>query len=303
MTVPELVAHLPLPAWGRRVAGIGLEVMEHWSRDRCGSLSAALAFYAAFSLAPLLVVAVAVGSVFFGVEAVEGRLYTELESLLGRDAALAAQVLLANAWRAGEARTLGWVSLVATGIGATATFAQLNDALDAIWHAPPAEHAVAALIRIRLISFGLVVGMGFLLVVLLVADAMLLAITDLLFGDGAMSTVLSLIQQAISFGFLVMAFGVLLKVLPDVHVVWGDAWRGGLAGALLFAVGKHVFALYLARAGGTNVFGAASSLAVLMMWLYFSAAVFLLAAEITAHLGRGREAAARTKGEQPWLLL
>lgn len=282
---------------GRRILDLTMAAAKSWIDDRCADMSASLAFYAAFSLAPLLMVAIAVGSLFFGVDAVQGRLFTELESLVGRDAALAAQTVVANAWRGGEARAVGWLSLAATGVGATATFAKLNSALDLIWHAPPAKHAVAALIRVRLVSFGLVLGTGFLLVVLLMADAMILFITDVMFRSGWLRDVAVLIQHVASFGFLCMAFSVLLKVLPDVHVEWYDAFVGGIASGVLFAVGKHLFAIYLARAGTASAFGAASSLAVLMMWLFFSAAVFLFGAELTARLGE------QTKSEErPWLL-
>lgn len=304
-----IFGHAPSPwlrAWERRGRGavdLTAAAATHWISDRCADMSASLAFYAAFSLAPLLVVAIAVGSVFFGVDAVTGRLYTELESLVGRDAALAAQTVVANAWRAGQARTLGWVSLAATGVGATATFAQLSSALNIIWHAPPAKHAVAALIRVRLISFGLVLGTGFLLVVLLIADAMVLFVTEVMFRGSWLEALAGVIQHLASFVFLCSAFGVLLKVLPDVHVEWREAFTGGTASGVLFAVGKHLFALYLARAGTASAFGAASSLAVLMMWLFFSAAVFLFGAELTARMGDESTLRQALRGEErPWLL-
>jgi membrane protein len=286
---------IAVPAGVRHVVSVAAATATNWAQDRCASMSAALAFYAAFSLAPLLVVAVAVGSVFFGERAIEGRLYTELESLIGHDAALTAQAVLANAWRAGEAHTLGWLSLLGTAIGATATFVELNSSLNAIWRAPPARRVMAALIRVRLISFGLVLGAGFLLVVLLIADAVILYVTDVLLANGVLGALAGAIQHLASFGFLCLAFTALLKVLPDVPVDWGEAFGGGLAGAALFAVGKHVFALYLAHAGTTNVFGAASSLAVLMMWLFFSAAAFLVGAELAATLGRERRGLPRKK--------
>lgn len=291
---------LRAPAWMRYGTRIALAAANNWSQDRCASMAASLAFYAAFSLAPLLVVAVAVGSLFFGERAIEGRLYTELESLIGRDAALAAQAVLANAWKAGEAKTLGWLSLIGTAVGATATFAELNSSLNAIWRAPPARHALAALVRVRLISFGLVLGAGFLLVVLLIADAAILYVTEVLFANGVLGALVGAIQHLASFGFMCLAFTVLLKVLPDVPVDWVEALDGGVAGAILFAVGKHLFALYLAHAGGTSVFGAASSLAVLMMWLFFSAASFLVGAELAATLSHEHRAPGRPKTEATW---
>jgi membrane protein len=289
-----------VPSWARYGARIAMTTSNNWLDDRCASMAASLAFYAAFSLAPLLVVAVAVGALFFGERAIEGRLYTELESLIGRDAALAAQAVLANAWQAGEAKTLGWLSLGGTAVGATATFAELNSALNAIWRAPPARYAVAALIRARLVSFGLVIGAGFLLVVLLIADTAILYVTEVIFAKGVLSALIGAIHTLASFGFLCLVFTVLLKVLPDVRVTWNEALYGGVAGAILFAVGKHLFAIYLTHAGGTNVFGAASSLAVLMMWLFFSAAAFLVGAELAATLGHERRAPDRPKMEATW---
>lgn len=197
-------------------------------------------------------------------------------------------MVLANAWRAGQARTLGWLSLAATCVGATATFAELNSSLNAIWHAPPSRRFLATLVRVRLVSFGLAVGAGFLLVVLLIADAFILYVTEMAFANGILGTLIGSIQQLASFGFLCLTFTVLLKVLPDVPVAWRDALAGGAAGAVLFAVGKHLFALYLAHASGASVFGAASSLAVLMMWLLFSAQAFLVGAELAATLSRER---------------
>lgn len=277
-----------LQAWARSLLRIAAATGKSWKADRCSSMAAALAFYAAFSLAPLLVVAVAVGSMFFGEQAIEGRLHTELESLIGREAALAAQAVLANAWQAGQARAMGGLSLAATWLGATATFAELSRSLNAIWHAPPRRDFFATLIRARLLSFGLAVGTGFLLVVLVIADAMLLYAAESAFAQALPGRLMGTLQQVASFAFLCLAFAILLKVLPDVPVAWRDAFAGAAAGAVLFTVGKHLFALYLARASGASVFGAASSLAVLMMWLLFSAQAFLVGAELAATLNHER---------------
>lgn len=294
----------PLPA----VFDVAATVVGNWASDRCSSMAAALAFYAAFSLAPLLVTVIAVGGMFFGVEAVEGRLYAEIESLVGHDSAAAVQAMVANAWKTGDGSLMGWLSLAGTAVGATATFAELSSALQAIWRSPPAPHVVAALIRVRLVSFGLVLGIGFLLVILLIADAAVTYATAALLGGGLLGPVLGGVQQVISFGFLWLAFTVLLVALPDAPVAKHDAAVGAAVAALLFNGGKHLFAIYLAQAGTANVFGVASSLALLMMWLYFSSAVFLFGAELAAELGRRgkhrptRRAGDAPDGETPWLL-
>lgn len=257
-----------------------------WAQDRCSSMSAALAFYAAFSLAPMLIVAISVAGFFFGAEAVQGRLYTEIQAVVGPQGATVVQAMVASAWKSGLGRWAGPLSLLAIAAGASGVFAELNSALDTIWKVPPTPRAVAALIRVRLTSFGLVMGTGFLVVVLLIADAAIAYMTERLFLQAFVHPVLDVIQHASSLLFLCLAFTVLLKVLPDTHVPWRDAGAGGSAAALLFTGGKHGFALYLAHAGTANAFGAASSLAVLMMWLFFSAAVFLFGAELAAHLAR-----------------
>jgi membrane protein len=261
-------------------------VATSWAQDRCSSMSAALAFYAAFSLAPMLVIVISVAGFFFGPAAVLGQLYSDVAVLVGPQGAAAVQALVASAWKSGQGRWVGVLSLGAIALGATGVFNELHSALDAIWKVPSPPSAVAALLRARLTSFGLVVGTGFLIVVLLIADAAITYMTEILFLEAFVRPLLGVIQHAVSLLFLCAAFCILLKVLPDTAVHWRDAAVGGVAAALLFAGGKHGFALYLAHAGTANAFGAASSLAVLMMWLFFSAAVFLFGAELSAQLSR-----------------
>lgn len=279
--------------WSARLRAVGpttLKVLRRWADDRCSSMSAALAFYAAFSMAPMLVVVIAVASVFFGTDAVQGRLYGNIATLMGAQGAAVVQAMVASATKSGHSGISGLLSLVATVVGASATFAELSGALDRIWRARPPQAAMAALIRVRLTSFGLVVGVGFLIVVLLIADAGITFATQVLFAGGTLAPLIGRIERGLSFVFLCGAFTVLLRVLPDTAVRWGHAAAGGLTAALLFTAGKRLFALYLAHAGTANAFGAASSLAILMMWLYFSAAVFLLGAELAAVLARRDEA-------------
>jgi membrane protein len=267
-----------------------MALVERWSDDRCSSMSAALAFYAAFSLAPMLVVIIAVASLFFGAEAVQGRLYGNFATLMGPQGAAIVQAMVASASKSGYGGLSGILSLAATVVGASATFAELSSALNRIWRTRPPAEAVVALIRVRLTSFGLVVGVGFLIVVLLIADAAITFATEVLIGGGFLDPLVGWIEHVISFGFMGWAFTVLLKVLPDTPVRWREAVVGGVTAALLFTVGKRLFALYLAHAGTANAFGAASSLAILMMWLYFSAAVFLLSAELAAVVAHRDEA-------------
>lgn len=262
-----------------------LKVFRAWSDDRCVSESAAVGFFAAFSMAPMLVVVIAVGGFFFGAEAVQGRLFSEIESLMGKDGALAVQAMVASAWKTGRPGWVGLIALAGVMIGASATFSELTTALNWIWRAPAQKGAVATLIRVRLLSFGLVLGAGFLLIALLIIDSILaFAGSALMAGqENFARPVVMAAQHAVTFIVLFSAFSVLLKILPDVHVRWRDAALGAFVSTVLFSVGKHFLALYLAHAGTANAFGAAGSLAVVLMWLFFSAAVFLLGAEVAAH--------------------
>lgn len=279
-----------------------------WSDDRCSSMSAALAFYAAFSLAPMLVIVTAVASFFFGEAAAQGRIYAGFASLVGKEGATVVQSMMASAWKSGQGGWAGWLSLVAIVIGASATFSELHRAINIIWRTRPEEHVVATMIRVRLTSFGLVVGTGFLIVVLLVADTAITFATEVALYGTFIHPLVGLVQHALSFGFLCLAFTVLLKVLPDTTVRWRAAAVGGFAAAFLFSGGKHLFALYLAHAGTANAFGAASALAVMMMWFFFSAAVFLLGAELAAPFSNrpGRPPTPGRSADEPrtmpWLL-
>lgn len=261
-----------------------LKVLRGWSDDRCVSESAAVGFFAAFSIAPMLLVVIAVAGYFFGADAVQGRLYSEIEMMIGREGAVAVQAMVASAWKTGVSGWIGLVSVFGVIIGASATFAQLTNALNWIWRAPARKGTVATLIKVRLLSFGLVLGTGFLLIVMLVLDAALAFAGNALMGDGDIARpLMKVAQQVLAFLVLLGAFSVLLKVLPDVQVRWKDAGLGALVSTVLFSFGKHLLAIYLANAGTASAFGAAGSLAVLMMWLFFSAGVFLLGAEVAAH--------------------
>ncbi|MEC5387862.1 YihY/virulence factor BrkB family protein [Uliginosibacterium sp. H3] len=266
--------------------------VQGWIADSCASMAAALAFYAAFSLAPMLVVVIAVAGFFFGPDAVEGRLFTEIRGLLGADGANAVQNMVANAWKSGHS---GWTALISVGamfVGASATFAQLNASLNTIWlvRKPTSRAAIVALVKVRLLSMSLVIGIGFLIMVLLILDAALSFAVEWLLGPSSSAQHwVQLAQRGVMLLLLTSAFAVLLKVLPETRVRWKDVWIGAGASAVLFSVGKNLFGMYLARAGTASAFGAAGSLAVLLMWLYFSSSVFLLGAEITAYFGRSKK--------------
>lgn len=267
------------------------EPIVQWSQDHCVMFSASIAFFAAFSLAPTLVIIIAVASIFFGADAVQGRLFGEIAGVVGADAAHGLEAIVANAWHADIAARTAILSGVGVLVGASATFSSLHTALNVIWPAPVSStrDSILAILRVRAISFAFVVGAGLLIVALLVLDAFVVLVGQWVLGtSGPSFLIAALAQRAISLFMMMLAFAVLLKFLPSSRMKWRDAALGASAAALLFECGKRLFALYLQHAGMTNTFGAAGSLAIILMWLYYSAAVFLLGAEVSATAGRRR---------------
>jgi len=262
--------------------------LRQFSENRCAAMAASIAFYAAFSLAPTLVMVIAISGWFFGAEAARGELFRQVHSVLGNDAAAAVTTIVQNAHRSGGAGGIAAIiSFVLLAVGASATFSSLNSALNIVWPSvAPRASSVFALVRVRLISFGLVLGVAFLLIVSLVLDTAITFIGNWIWGVSPYVVIGNLLQLAVGWMVLAFAFAALLKFLPDAPVRWRDALVGGTVAAALFSAGKKLFALYLAHAGMANSFGAAGSLAVLLMWLYFSAVVLLLGAEFAAARGR-----------------
>jgi membrane protein len=276
-------------------AGLGLiqvarGAVASFLSDHCTTLGASIAFYSAFSLAPTLLIVLTVAGWFFGKEAAQGRLFQQIKDITGPEAAGAMQAMVEHAHRASGNGIAAALSVVLLLIGASATFSSLNTALDIVFKVEPPKgiSGLALLLRTRLVSFGFVMGFGFLLVVSLMLDAAIQTVGHAVLGNITL-TIAAAVAQAI-FGLIVMTagFGALIKWLPDVHVQSRNALIGGVVAAVLFSVGRHIFGLYLAHAGTAGSFSAAGSLAVLMMWLYFSAAVFLIGAEITALLEPAR---------------
>ncbi|AJZ61923.1 YihY family inner membrane domain protein [Paraburkholderia fungorum] len=272
----------------RKQANWAIGAFKQFAEDRCAAMAASIAFYAAFSLAPTLVMVIAVAGWFFGAEAARGELFNHIHGLLGDQAAAGVQTIVENAHHSGSAGGIAAIiSFTMLAIGASATFSSLNSALNLVWpYTGPRSSSVIALVRVRLISFGLVLGVAFLLIVSLVLDTVITFIGKWLWGDSPYVVIGNLLQLGVGLLVLAFAFAGLLKFLPDAKVRWRDAFVGGVVAAVLFSAGKKLFALYIAHAGMASSFGAAGSLAVLLMWLYFSAAVLLLGAEFSAARGR-----------------
>lgn len=276
-----------LEAAVKKDASWALSALKQFSENRCAAMAASIAFYSAFSLAPTLVMVIAVAGWVFGPEAARGQLFHQVNGLIGDQAAAGVQSIVENAHRSGGTGIAAIISFVLLAIGASATFSSLNTALNIVWPMTGEQRSsVMAMVRVRLVSFGLVLGVAFLLIVSLVLDTAIQAVGMWLWGNSPFVIIGDIVQLVVGLAILSVAFGGLLKFLPDAPVQWRDALVGGLIAALLFSAGKKLFAFYLTHAGTASAFGAAGSLAVLLMWLYFSAAVLLLGAEFSAARAR-----------------
>ena len=252
-----------------------------WFEHRAASKGAALAFYTLFSLAPILVLVIAIAGFFYGAEAAQGQLLDELRGLVGKQGAEAITLVLAGA-RSKEGGM--WATVIATVlllVGATSVFAELKDSLDEIWNVPRTRKAGWwDTLRTRLLSFGLILVLAFLLMVSLVVSAALAVVEHYFSGLWKEAAVL-LSWVAWLFSFLVIAtlFGVIYKMLPRIKLSWRDVVIGALGTAALFTVGKFLIGLYIGNSGVASSFGAAGSMIALLLWVYYSAQIFFLGAE------------------------
>ncbi len=259
--------------------------------DRVPRLGAALAFYTTFALAPLLVIVVAIAGLVFGREAAEGRLLGEMRSLVGKEGGDALQALVAAAGQHGAGIVASLVGGVVLLLGAVGLFGQLQDALNTIWEVEPKPgRGIWDIVRSRFLSFSLVLGSAFLLLVSLAVSAAMAAMTGLF--DGVQSSVLSYtIQWMVSIGVITGLFAMIYRLLPDAEIAWRDVWFGAAVTSVLFTAGKSLIGLYLGQTATTSVYGAAASFVVLLLWNYYTAQIFLFGAELTKayaiHCGSG----------------
>jgi membrane protein len=258
------------------------ETFSEWSSDKCPRLGAALSYYTAFSLAPVLIVAIAVAGMFLGRQAAEGQVVNQLGGLLGQEAAHMVQAAIAKAaeQRHGWASIIGMITLL---VGATGVMIELQDALNTVWKVlPKPGGGVKRFVRARVLALALVLSLGFLLLVSLVASAGLEVF--LKWAGGYLPKWLALgyvLNYGVSVGLIAGFFALLFKALPDAKVAWKDVWVGALVTSVLFHVGKYLIALYIGRASVASTFGAAGSLAVLLVWIYYSSQILFLGAELT----------------------
>ena len=246
-----------------------------WIDDYAPSMGAALSYYTLFSLAPVLLIVISVAGLIFGPEAARGEIFGQLRGLMGTDAAKAVEDILTSVNKPTEGITATAIGFVLLFIGATTVFGELQDALDRIWRAPERDKTSGwwGLIRARLLSFGMILGIAFLLIVSLVLSAAVAA-----FGrwwSGAFEG-WELLAQVVNIvvGYVVttLAFAMIYKIMPRVKIRWHDVWLGAAVTALLFTVGRFLIGLYVGKSGIASGFGAAGSLIIILVWVYYSAA-------------------------------
>lgn len=260
------------------------QAVASWSDDYAPSMGAALSYYSVFSMAPLLLIVISVAGLVFGEEAARGELFGQLSGLMGADAAKTIENLLVSVNKPAQGIVSTLIGLAVLLIGATTVFGELQNALDRIWRAPAraTSGGLWNLVHTRLLSFGMVLGIAFLLMVSLVLGAVVSALGKW-WGDAFIGWEITaqLINIVLGFALTTGVFAMIYKLMPRVQVRWYDVWIGAAVTALLFTVGRFLIGLYIGKSGVASSFGAAGSLIVIFVWVYYSAQVFLMGAEFT----------------------
>jgi len=259
------------------------ETASEWSNDKASRLAAALALYTLLSMAPLLMLIVAIMGLFFGDDAARGEVATQLRNLMGPQPSQAVETVLQSANRPtqGIVATVGSVAVLL--FGASGVFGELQDSLNTIWEvAPKPGRGIKGLIKDRFFSFTMVLGVAFLLLVSLVLTTALSAVGHVVApASGALAALWQVVNFVASFGLVAVLFALIFKIIPDVRIAWKNVWTGALFTAFLFTVGKLVLGIYLGRASVASPYGAAGSIVVLVMWVYYSAQILFFGAEFT----------------------
>jgi membrane protein len=255
----------------------------NWSADFAPSMGAALAYYTVFSVAPLLVISIAIAALIFGQDAAHAAILDQARGLIGDNATKAIEGMLASAQKPKEGAVASVLGIGALLVGATSVFAELESSLNRIWKVEPKKTSgIRYFVRARLLSFGLVLTIGFLLIISLVVSAAIAAWGTYWAGwFGGMEALLHAANFVVSVGVVTVLFAIIYKFMPQVSIQWRDVWIGALVTSLLFSLGKFLIGLYIGKAGVESSYGAAGALVVLLVWVYYSAQIFLMGAEFT----------------------
>jgi membrane protein len=264
------------------------ESFRAWSDDHAMRLAAALAFYTVFSMAPLLVIAIAVAGFIFGEAAVQGEIVSQIEDFVGIEGALFIEEMLRRVRETGTGLRATLISLATTIFGSIAVFNALQDTLNMIWrvHRDPSR-GILYTIKRRLLSFAMLLVVGFILILSLIASSVLAAVGG--YFQDLIAIPFSLVRTLdwlVWFGFFTLLFGAIYKLLPDVEIAWKDVWVGAAMTSLLFGVGKWAISTYLGQSTIGSVFGAAGTFVVILIWVYYSWVIVFFGAEMTQTYSR-----------------
>lgn len=260
------------------------ETFKGFSQHKITKMSGSLAYYTVFSMAPMLIVIIALCGFFLEREAIEGEVFGVLRGFMGEDTALQLQEIIKNAALTGKknlAAIIGGITLL---VGATTVFAEIQDSINDIWGLKPkAKLGWLLILKNRLLSFSVIIGLGFILLVSLTITGLVESFNERLqkmFPDVAL-LLFYLLNLVITLGISMLIFAVIFKVLPDATIRWKDVWVGAFVTALLFLLGKFGISLYVSNSNIGSTFGAAGSLAVMLIWIYYSSIILFIGAEFT----------------------
>jgi membrane protein len=259
------------------------EVFDEWSKDNALTLGAALAYYTVFSMAPLLVMVIAIAGLVFGRADAQGEIVTQVQGLLGQAGAELIESMIERASEPKSGVLATVISLATMLFGASGVFAQLQGSLNQIWGAETLRRTgVRGQLHRRVMSFSMILGIGFLLLVSLALTTLLSGLHEAIDRYLTVPTeALSLANFGLSFAVVTALFAMIFKILPDARIEWRDVWLGAGVTALLFTIGKWLIGMYLGRAGVTSVYGAAGSLVLVLLWVYYSSQLLFMGAEFT----------------------
>lgn len=271
-----------------------------WLDHNASRTGAALAFYTVFSLAPILLLSIAIAGAFFGERAARGQIFEQIRDLIGPSGATAVESIIQNASTSGSGALTTVFSVLTVIIGATTALVELKAGLDKIWDVPPEQRqGFWYFIRTRLLSVGVILALAFLLLVSLIISAGLTALEELSPGKQLFNLVYEWLNLLFSFALVAALFATIYKVLPSVRIAWRDVTVGAVMTAALFTIGKYAIGAYLGNSGLASTYGAAGSIILLLVWVYYSAQIFLFGAEFTRsyahHFGSLRSSGATNK--------
>lgn len=281
----------------KRYFNLFKQAFAEFGEDKAQRLGAALAYYTIFSLAPLLLIAISIAGIVFGREAAQGEIFGQLRGVLGQQSAQTVQEMVKSAAKPKSGTIATVVGIVTLLFGAAGVFGQLKDALNTIWNVEPEKKGgILIMLKARFLSFAMVFGTGFLLLVSLVLDSAVSAaghfVGNRLPGGEALWQA---VQLVVSLAIVTLLFALIFRFLPDIHPAWRDVWFGAIFTAVLFVAGKFALGLYLGKSAVGSSYGAAGSLVVLLLWVYYSAQILFFGAEFTQVYARTHGSMAQAK--------